>query len=95
MLDYPQGLTPREKRAQYSKTQVFSASKFLYWPYTIFLNDSFFLNFLISPENRNLEPLTIHYDVGHPIYKTDRVKGRECILKGGIDLRRKIIAFEF
>ena len=30
--------------------------------------NSFFLDFLIGPVNRNLEPLTIHYDVGHPVY---------------------------
>ena len=29
----------------------------------IFQNDLNFLNFLISPENRNLDPLTIWYDV--------------------------------
>ena len=37
------------------------------WPYTIFKNDSFALNFPISRENRNLEPITIRYDVGHPV----------------------------
>ena len=32
-----------------------------------FLNDSFSLNFPISRENRNLELITIRYDVGHPV----------------------------
>ena len=30
---------------------------------------SFPLNFPISRENRNLEPITIRDDVGHPVYK--------------------------
>ena len=30
--------------------------KFFYKNYTIFCNDSYFLNFLIIPEDRNLEP---------------------------------------
>ena len=41
--------------------------KFLQWPYTIFFNDSFFFKFPISRENRNLEPITIRFDVGHPV----------------------------
>ena len=35
-----------------------------------FKKDSFFLNFPVSRENRNLEPITIRYDVGHPLYNT-------------------------
>ena len=50
-----------------TKNLVFSTSNFSYWPFTIFQNDSFFLNFLISPENRNWEPLTIQYDVEYPV----------------------------
>ena len=46
---------------------VFSGRKFLQWPFTFFLKDSFSLNFPISRENRNLEPITIRYDVGHPV----------------------------
>ena len=42
---------------------VFSGRKFLQWPFTFFLNDSFSLNFPISRENRNLEPITIRYDM--------------------------------
>ena len=48
------------------KNLAFSARKFSQWPNTIFLNDTFSLNFPISRENRNLEPMTILYDVGHP-----------------------------
>ena len=33
---------------------MFSACKFLYYAYTIFLNDSFFFNFLISSKNHNI-----------------------------------------
>ena len=33
----------------------------------VFLNDSFYLNFPISSENRNLELITIRFDVGHPV----------------------------
>ena len=29
--------------------------------------NSFYLNFPISGENRNLEPITIRFDVGHPV----------------------------
>ena len=36
---------------------------------TKFWQNSFFLNFLISPGNRILELDTIQYDVGHPVYK--------------------------
>ena len=36
---------------------VLSASELLNWLYTIFRNDSVFLNFPIILKNRNLEPL--------------------------------------
>ena len=39
-------------RTLYLKIQVISARNILQWPYTIFLNDSFHLNFPISSENR-------------------------------------------
>ena len=32
-----------------------------------FLKDSFFLKFPISRENRNFWPITIRFDVGHPV----------------------------
>ena len=44
------------------------ARNFLHKSYSILQNDSIFLNFPISPENRNLDPLTIKYDMGHPVY---------------------------
>ena len=34
-----------------------------------FKNDSFSFNFPITRENRNLEPITIRYDAGHPVHK--------------------------
>ena len=46
-----------KKHTYYSKNLAFSA-KNCYQPYQIFQNDSFFLNFLICPPNRNLDPLT-------------------------------------
>ena len=45
---------------------MFSACPFLYKGYTI-LNDIVFLNFLISPENRHLEPQTIRNDDGDKV----------------------------
>ena len=54
-------------RTLYFKNLVFSARNILQWPIQFFLNDSFYLNFPISRENRNLEPITIRYDVGHPL----------------------------
>ena len=35
----------------------------------IILYYTLYLNFPISGENRNLEPITIRYDVGRPVYK--------------------------
>ena len=49
ILDYLQALTSKYARIILEKP-IFFAYKFLYKPYTIFLNDAFFLNFLISPK---------------------------------------------
>ena len=35
--------------------------------FKLYQKDLFFLNYLISPENRNFDRLTIYYDVGHPV----------------------------
>ena len=51
----------------FSKNLAFSACKFLHQPFNIFQNDSVILIFLISPENFNLEQLTIQFYVGNPV----------------------------
>ena len=50
-----------------------------------FNDNSFSFNCLISPENRNLESLTIQYDVGHPV-------SNQCLIKlfTQYSLRRRI-----
>ena len=40
-----------------------------------FLNDSFHLNFQIIREKSNLEPITIRFDVGHPVDKKWFIEG--------------------
>ena len=66
MLEYLQTLIPIY--AQNTRKRQYFCKLILFWPFTIFQNDLFFLNFLISPKNRNLEPLTNQYDLGHPAY---------------------------
>ena len=60
--------TSNKIRTLYLKILVISTRNILQWPYTIFENDSFHLNFSISSENRNLELITIRFDVGHPVH---------------------------
>ena len=42
-----------------------------------FFNNYFSLNFPISRENRNLELITIRFDVGHPVLR--KLKGKNKI----------------
>ena len=50
------------------KPSIFCKKVFTIIALYYFFNDSFSLNFPISRENSNLEPITIRSDVGHPVY---------------------------
>ena len=57
-------LSPRFN-AKIRKNIVFSAKTFLYQAYTIFLNDSFFLNFHGYSRKSHLRAITIRNNVGY------------------------------
>ena len=64
LLDYLQALTPKYAENT-RKTWHFLPANFILALYNFL--QWFFSNFRISPENLNLEPLTIQNDVGHSV----------------------------
>ena len=65
-ISYWSILTP-ERTHKTKKTEYFLQANVQITLHTIFQSDSFFLNFLISPKNRIIEPLMIQHDEGHPL----------------------------
>ena len=68
VLDYLQALKLQNKHIIFEKYSISCKKILIFAAYSIFQNDIFFLNFLISPVNFNIGPLTILYDLGHPAH---------------------------
>ena len=93
-VPYHIGLSSRFK-AHTQKTLCFLSANFYISYVYRFFNNSNLLNFLICPENRNLNPWTIWNDVGHPVVSANSKQEKQFLARPSMLLGQKEKTFVF